>query len=72
MANCEFLLNDGSSKILLNDGVSTLLMNDNTCGGVVGRGLLISMLLETQRMDHLVGAIMLMIAWRGLYGDNLL
>lgn len=33
MANCEFVLNDGTSKILLNDGVSTLLMNDNTCGG---------------------------------------
>jgi hypothetical protein len=32
MANCKFLLNDGTSYILLNDGLSFLLMNDNTCG----------------------------------------
>jgi hypothetical protein len=31
MANCEFLLNDGT-RILLNDGTSILLMNDDTCG----------------------------------------
>lgn len=30
MANCLFLLNDGS-HILLNDGISALLMNDDTC-----------------------------------------
>jgi hypothetical protein len=35
MANCSYLLNDGS-LILLNDGTSNLLLNDNTCGGAVG------------------------------------
>jgi hypothetical protein len=68
VANCKFLLNDGTSNILLNDGVSELLMNDNTCGGgaaVIGRGLLHSMLLHSQRLDHLVGAILLFVAMRG-------
>jgi predicted secreted protein len=31
MANCAFLLNDGTSFILQNDGASHLLLNDNTC-----------------------------------------
>jgi hypothetical protein len=34
MANCLFLLNDGTSYVLLNDGTSFLLMNDNSCGAV--------------------------------------
>jgi hypothetical protein len=31
MANCRFLLNDGTSRVVLNDAVSLLLMNDDSC-----------------------------------------